>query len=165
MAKPDQRAPVFPTLPVTPPGFGVRQSSGALGLADSGAKAPEDRRGRLGKVFPLTPALSPSAGERENLRQSVGVSGASGMSEGWAYWLPTPEPRLVRGLPTIPPLPFRRGEGRGEGSDLGFRTSKRVKMPGDSLPEGEGRGEREHAALPPRLLDLISSATHPVTHS
>ena len=54
---------------------------------------------------------------------------------------PAPEPRLARELPTIPPLPFRRGEGRGEGSDLGFRGAKRVKMSGDSLPEGEGRGE------------------------
>jgi len=44
----------------------------------------------------------------------------------------------------IPPLPFRRGEGRGEGSDLGFRDAKRVRMSGGSFPQGEdcGRGER-----------------------
>src|SRR5947209_5270190 len=28
----------------------------------------------------------------------------------------TQEPRIARGLPTFPPLPFRRGEGRGEGT-------------------------------------------------
>jgi hypothetical protein len=44
------------------------------------------------------------------------------------------EPRFARELPTIPPLLFRRGEGRGEGSDLGFRSTKRVRMPGSSLP-------------------------------
>jgi hypothetical protein len=50
--------------------------------------------------------------------------------------LPAPEPRFARKLPMIPPLPFRRGEGRGEGSTyaLGFRGAKRVKMSGRSLP-------------------------------
>ena len=82
--------------------------------------------------FPLTPALS--LRERENHRQRIGKSDASCMSGRRAAGLPAPEPRLVRGLPTIPPLPFRRGEGRGEGSDLGFRAAKRVQMAGDSLP-------------------------------
>ena len=44
-----------------------------------------------------------------------------------------PEPRFARELPTIPPLPFRRGEGRSEGSDLGFRDAKRVRIQGGSL--------------------------------
>ncbi len=63
--------------------------------------------------------------------------------------LPAPEPRLARELPTIPPLPFRRGEGRGEGSDLGLRDAKRVRMSGGSLPGGEGRGEGEAFSLRP----------------
>src|ERR1019366_9794464 len=41
---------------------------------------------------------------------------------------PLHEPRFARGLPTAPPLPFRRGEGWGEGADLGFKDAKRVKM-------------------------------------
>jgi hypothetical protein len=46
------------------------------------------------------------------------------------------EPRFARELPTIPPLPFRRGEGRGEGSTfaLGLGAAKRVEMSGSSLP-------------------------------
>ena len=44
------------------------------------------------------------------------------------------EPRYVSKLPTIPPLSFRRGEGRGEGSALGLKSAKRVKMSGTSLP-------------------------------
>ena len=35
--------------------------------------------------------------------------------------LPPHEPPFARELPTIPPLPFRRGEGRGEGSNLRFQ--------------------------------------------
>ncbi|MBI2927762.1 MAG: hypothetical protein HYY24_18865 [Verrucomicrobia bacterium] len=50
---------------------------------------------------PLTPALSPSEGERGKGRQSPGESGA---------------PRLIRELDAIPPLP--QGEGRGEGDCL-----------------------------------------------
>jgi hypothetical protein len=42
------------------------------------------------------------------------------------------EPRFAKELPRIPPLPFRRGEARGEGSvfTLGFRGAERVKMSG-----------------------------------
>ena len=45
------------------------------------------------------------------------------------------DPRFANTLPTIPPLPFRRGEGRGEGSTfaLGFRVEKLVKWLGCSL--------------------------------
>jgi len=45
------------------------------------------------------------------------------------------EPGSASELPTIPPLPFRRGEGRGEGSVFasGFRGAKRVKWSGCSL--------------------------------
>ena len=54
----------------------------------------------LSVVKPLTPALSPSEGERENRRQAVGESSAAGKSAGG----------------TSPsPLPVRRGEGMGEG--------------------------------------------------
>ncbi len=41
---------------------------------------------------------------------------------------------------------IQREWGRGEGSDLGFRGAKRVKMSGDSLPEAQGGGE-QHARL------------------
>src|ERR1035437_2486062 len=45
---------------------------------------------------------------------------------GSATWLlPAPEPRFARDLPTIPPLPFRRGEGWGEGSVLALGFSGR----------------------------------------
>ena len=54
----------------------------------------------LSVVKPLTPALSPSEGERENRRQAVGESSAAGKSASG----------------TSPsPLPVRRGEGMGEG--------------------------------------------------
>ena len=45
--------------------------------------------------------------------------------------------RFARELPTIPPLPFRRGEGRGEGSDFGLRDSDRVRMSGELYREAE----------------------------
>ncbi len=57
-------------------------------------------RDGAGADFPLTPALSPSAGERGNRRQSVGEPGDLSMFG---------EARV--GLP----LPRRGGEGRGEG--------------------------------------------------
>ncbi|MGO8931820.1 MAG: hypothetical protein ACLQU3_33615 [Limisphaerales bacterium] len=44
---------------------------------------------------------------------------------------PPHEPRFAGELPTIPPLPFRRGEGRGEGSDLEFRDKLRTLRPFD----------------------------------
>jgi len=55
----------------------------------------------LSVVNPLTPALSPSEGEREDHRQAVGESGVAGKS-------------ASRTL--LSPLPFGRGEGQGEGS-------------------------------------------------
>jgi len=57
--------------------------------------------------------------------------------------LAAPEPRFARDQPTIPPLPFRRGEGWGEGSVLapGFRGAKRVKMSAGSLPASGAPGE------------------------
>jgi hypothetical protein len=47
--------------------------------------------------------------------------------------VPAHEPGFTRGLPTILPLPFQSGEGRGEGSDLGFMDAERPRMPGGSL--------------------------------
>jgi hypothetical protein len=63
---------------------------------------------------------------------------------------PFHESRFARVLPAILPLPFRRGEGRGEGSNLGSRGAKRVKWSGGSLPSplpalrrrGEGEARR-----------------------
>ena len=54
-------------------------------------------------LFPLTPALSPSAGERENRWQSLPLTERS---------------RIADQLPSIPPFPRRGGEGRGEGGLL-----------------------------------------------
>jgi hypothetical protein len=64
-------------------------------------------------LFPLTPALS--SRERENPRQSVGESETVGLSDGRASPLPPYEHPFATDLPTVLPLPFRRGEGRGEG--------------------------------------------------
>jgi hypothetical protein len=60
---------------------------------------------------------------------------------------PAPEPRFARESPTILPLPFRRGEGRGEGSVLGFRDARRVRrsegsLPGPLLPRRRGNRRR-----------------------
>src|ERR1035441_6891894 len=41
---------------------------------------------------------------------------------------PPYEPRCARRRTIIPPLPFRRGEGRGEGTVLGFRGAKHVNF-------------------------------------
>ena len=70
-------------------------------------------RSRLGVVIPLTPVLS--LGERENVCQHVERAGTPGSIERLASMAPEPEPRFARELPTIPPLPFGRGEGGGEG--------------------------------------------------
>jgi excinuclease ABC subunit A len=64
---------------------------------------------------PLTPALSPSEGERENRRQSARDSDVS---------------RNAEGLKTILPLPG--GEGRGEG-ERGFREPSHARIPGLSI--------------------------------
>jgi hypothetical protein len=65
-------------------------------------------------VPPLTPALSPSEGERENHGQSVRESGPIGTVERQASLLP---------------LPFGRGEGRGEGSGGESRCDTRSLWP------------------------------------
>ena len=44
------------------------------------------------------------------------------------------DPPFAKALPTIPPLPFRRGEGRGEGSNSGFKESNQTyPQPGPGL--------------------------------
>jgi hypothetical protein len=45
----------------------------------------------------------------------------------------SPEPQFARALPTILPLPFRRGEGRGEGSIVAVRF-----MAGEQVREEQG---------------------------
>ncbi len=112
-----------------------------------------------GDLFPLTPALSP--GEREQRRQPPDASPPASLANALATVLPAPEPPLARDLPMIPPLPFRRGEGRGEGSGLRFMGAKRVKMSGSSLPKGEGRGEGETDARPTGAPDV---STLPFPH-
>src|SRR5260370_42096191 len=49
---------------------------------------------------------------------------------------PPHEPAFAEALATIPPLPFKRGEGPGEGSvpSLGFRAAIRARRGGRSLP-------------------------------
>ena len=64
---------------------------------------------------PLTPALSPSEGERENICQRTGEAGAVGTAQGRR---------------TILPLPG--GEGRGEG-ERNTKTSKETRIPGLSI--------------------------------
>ena len=96
-------------------------------------------------LFPLTPALS--LRERGNQRQSLDSSGCAIIVEALARILPAPELRLASNLPTIPPLPFRRGEGRG-GSVLGLRFRGAIKGPTpaqpscarDQFPDAEGLG-------------------------
>ncbi len=74
-------------------------------------------------VFPLTPALSPSAVERGNLRQSVAGSEA---------------PRHVRRRACALPLPRRGGEGRGEGEDHVALNSSATYLPAAGpYPHGE----------------------------
>ena len=59
--------------------------------------------------LPLTPALSPSEGERESRPPSSRVPEKPRTSDALS---------LDSNRPTIPPLPLRGGEGRGEGADL-----------------------------------------------
>jgi hypothetical protein len=66
-------------------------------------------------------------------------------------------PRLATDLPTIPPLPFRRGEGRGEGSDLSFRDATRVIMSSSYFSKGESQDEAEQSARSFGPLDSFKS--------
>jgi len=59
--------------------------------------------------FPLTPALSPSEGERENRSLFPGESSVTGKSGDSSNTEDFGEPRLLF------PLPIRWGEGQGEG--------------------------------------------------
>ena len=84
-------------IPLLPPS--VNQPGPQFTIMDD-ALCYLDREPQPSAPLPLTPALSPSAGERGNPRQSVGESGASGN---------------VERLASLLPLPRRGGEGRGEG--------------------------------------------------
>jgi superfamily I DNA/RNA helicase len=65
-------------------------------------KLVEDNHAKLHRV-PLTPALSPSDGERENPRQSVSISSGQGIYASRA---------------SLSPRPLRGGEGQSEGAGL-----------------------------------------------
>src|ERR1035441_7292034 len=80
--------------------------------------------GRSDSPFPLTPALSPSAGEREKLPQVVGEAGASvshavggaGASIRHSVGEAGASRKVERRAWPLP-LPRRGGEGRGEGAN------------------------------------------------
>src|SRR5438552_13065608 len=96
---------------------------------------------QIRRPFPLTLTLSPR--ERvKHLQPFVQLS--TRFSAARPAILPFHEPPFANGLARILPLPFPRGEGRGEGSlpvgRLGVQSSN---LSGNSLPEGEGRSEGE----------------------
>src|SRR6059036_2725531 len=69
--------------------------------------------------FPLTPALSPSEGERENCRppfcaMTFSIAPGEAAAAAGTNHAPT-------GGPIVPPLPLRGGEGRGEGASRARR--------------------------------------------
>jgi len=74
--------------------------------------------------------------------------------------LPLHKPRFARELPIILPLPFRRGEGRGEGSALGFNSPASLES-----PSARGAGSRTHrrssARWPRRWLRLFPCRGRP----
>jgi len=77
--------------------------------------------------LPLTPALSPSAGERGNLRQPLAKTDAEGRDE-----------RLA----SVLPLPRRGGEGRGEGGGrVGQPAVVGTESGGASVPASPGFSE------------------------
>ena len=76
-------------------------SSSSSSLSSSSNPGEPNARQSPDVFFPLTPALSPSQGERENRRQSAGKSGAVGNSNERALLFP---------------LPLGGGEGHGEGA-------------------------------------------------
>jgi len=73
-------------------------------------------------LYPLTPAHSPSAGERENRSPLCGEANA---------------PRRAGALA------INRGAHRGSGSDVRLKQDGGCLFP---LPEGEGQGEGERGA-------------------
>ena len=88
----------------------------------------------LSSALPFTVCHSPSSRFMVPMRGEKGVAAA-------------PEPRFARNLPTVPPLPFRRGEGRGEGSGsfgLSQIHHQPLKLPGSQSrrrPETHRRGQ------------------------
>src|SRR5256885_3984682 len=91
---------------------------------------------QIGRPFPLTPTLSPR--ERVKHLQSF-VQLSTRFSAARPVILPFHEPPFANGLATILPLPFPRGEGRGEGSFSVERSRVQcANLSGNSLPEGEG---------------------------
>ena len=79
----------------------------------------------------LNPVRTRSTASTKSTKSIPSISIHSGRSHPF-----TPEPRFARNLPSLPPLPFRRGEGRGKGSAvaLGFRGANRVKLSGILSP-------------------------------
>jgi len=93
--------------------FGITKEGN---FVDHSHPQPLPNQNVLSIVQPLTPALSPSDGERENHRQSVGKSGAVGKAQSRT---------------SLSPLPVRRGEGQGGGSassDQRLLASAKKKM-------------------------------------
>jgi hypothetical protein len=71
---------------------------------------------------PLTPALSPSEGERENLRQSAGESRIFEKSGGESDAVEVSGRRTL-----LFPLPIRWGEGQGVGEFIGQAATQRFR--------------------------------------
>src|SRR5882724_7105305 len=95
---------------------------------------------QIGRPFPLTPTLS--LGERvKHLPSFVQLS--TRFSCVRHAILPLHKPAFANGLATILPLPFPRGEGRGEGSLSVIRPGVQcANLSGNSLPE-EREGPRQ----------------------
>ncbi len=154
---------LFPLTPALTLGKRILQRDSRFGPLNrplSGLRHPLPLRGGEGKGEGAVSIASRFRG-REQRGQPPDASPPASLASALATVLPAPEPPLARDLPMIPPLPFRRGEGRGEGSGLRFMGAKRVKMSGSSLPKGEGRGEGETDARPTGAPDV---STLPFPH-
>ncbi len=84
-------------------------------IADVFARWGKVIQWNTGEANPLTPALSPSEGERENRRHAVGEAGAKDLQS-------VGEPNVAGESQTrtlLSPLPLRGGEGQGEGANTG----------------------------------------------